>query len=299
MNRNRRSSRLLRRRIEIIDDCDIIGIVEGQVYIRSSVADVVNVYAHERLVRELDSIDAPDVRISTPQDIIIDVCAARSRDVLYLSESTIYSSKRESLITEYNAEMELQSCVYHPQRGRYLVHVGPGRIIELEPDFKHPRPVAHHTIAHPESESASILPSDYSENTYIAWFGGPITKLDAICEDKVSNLIPDIDGPLSLLMRPDHPEVVTLLCGNSISTMDMWHTSATRLTRICQTPITKFGVHLGPNILVTCAGQHMRVIDYRYGIVRRQRLADGAGRMWYVGDWLYMRNYDKLLAFAV
>lgn len=203
--------------------------------------------------------------------------------VVFATNSMIFTAESGKFVIKYDFEEHtLRTFAYHPKRLAYMIVSGRGSITELDTKFNRIR----HT-RYDITDSATILPSTCSLNTYIAWNRNERVGLSILGADTVTSRTIDNSqtNPVAL-MRPNHADEITLLYDNTIMLLDIWHTSSAARQRSIYG--ASYGAYIDPNVCIIGNNNGLEIFDHRRGIVGNIRTGEPTFGVWHVGPRLYV-----------
>lgn len=191
----------------------------------------------------------------------------------------------------------INAFTFHPYRFTHLAALSVGDIAEFDINSKwmqHIRPgSAPMSYIRFPSDIYSIQPSTISTNIYIGWRDDVVVGISIIRENQMANYPIDVSHvhPI-LLARPKHPDILTLLHGPSITSIDLWHSSPRSKWQTWNTCNIHHGVYIDPNVCVMSGDYDVLcVFDHRCGVINRRQMA-AAGKLWFVHGLLYIEGRD-------
>lgn len=231
---------------------------------------------------------------------IVFVCP--SADLLtYASRSMIYSiSARFGAPIQTHSNMEkIQHMIYHPVRKTHLVAC-PTRIIEFDCNLRYVSQI-HETWP----DNIKMVPSDNSPIVYATWWAVESSRLSVIHGTR-RDLKPRVQEYVvgrsqrctTLLTRPEHPDILTLIYTRHIDMIDLWHSSASaRSATFATIDSDGVGTHVGPNICIVIGYRCVYVTDVRCGLARTWPQSSVMVRAWFANSRIYVSGCEDLWVF--
>lgn len=271
---------------DVLECQDIVDIDAGGIYINAA-GSILEHYSHDykRIAQYSHAAEKMLYSISTAGKLM---CAAN--DMLYL----IDSDKQRLYLPPH----DIYDVKYHPIRQTYLIsHLD--YITEVDEQLQH----AIYLPRIPQ-QPLTLLPSDTSSMTYINWQSVIGPRLGIIDSDMtVTHYGLGRDRLCNTLMaRPGHPDVLTLVYDHHVDVLDLWHSSATACS-IAQLTFNyiRCGVHLDANICITMNGYYLYATDLRYGTARKWRNLHKSyswlANIWYAASRIYVSSMENLYVF--
>lgn len=184
---------------------------------------------------------------------------------------------------EHKCEFErgqVMGFIYHPVRKSYIITDFHSPAVEVNSDFE---PI--YQLKTVVKRPSGVVPSNHSTLIYTIESSAADKQVTMNAAD---NRVSITGLYSSLLMRPDHPETVVMINGQSLTLFDAFRSSSDGLTTFkLKDQKSKFtsDVHIDSNICVTNYEDFIRIVDYRVGLVYTMKSKrPGITNMWYVSD---------------
>lgn len=221
-------------------------------------------------------------------------CASGCGETVYAANTRIFTAgKCGKLITRCTAADSIEICgfAYHPYRDTYLATTRNGQIIEFSDEFRLVRSIYDRYVS-----DISILSSRYSAIIYTAERSVSGDAGLGVIRNGKSEYYP-IGYTYSLptlLARPNHPDILTMIYNCVIAKIDLWHSTQAIIQRNFVDPASR-GVHIDSNTCVVHGSDTLDVFDYRYGLVHTRPLPTrGVCDIWFAAGRLYMSDQSGI-----